>query len=83
MSVLSVFTALLEAKAAGKIAGLLVSKTVAGATVASVAGIIPFITPALQGDPAAIGNLVLIIGGWLFALYGRWRAGKVEFLPGG
>ena len=81
MSVLSVFTALLKAKAAGEMVGLLVSKTVAGATVASVAGIIPFITPALQGDPAAIGNLVIIIGGWLFALYGRWRAGNI--LPEG
>lgn len=62
---------LLAKKAAGHIMGLLASKTAGSATVGTGAGIAALIGPALGGDNAAIGAIVVMILGWLGTLIGR------------
>lgn len=72
----AIILALLKQKAAGKVLGLLVSKTQLGASAGATGGLMAALPGALAGEPAAIGAVVLIIGGWLGALYGRWKAAK-------
>lgn len=67
---------LLAAKADGKIQGLLVSKTVAAATVGNLALLWPLIPRVLAKDPEAIGNAVLIILTYLGVLYGRYKVNR-------
>lgn len=72
----AILWSLVEKKAAGELLGLLVSKTQWGASTATVTALWTVLPQALQGDAEAIGQTVLIIGGWLMALYGRVKAGK-------
>ncbi len=72
----SAITSLIAKKAAGKIAGLLVSKTQVGASAAGIGGLWAVLPGALASDPEAIGQAVLIVIGWATALYGRMKAGK-------
>ena len=72
----AIIIALLKQKALGSIVGLLASKTQYGASAATVTGLWAILPRALEGNPDAIGQIVLIVGGWLLALYGRLRAGK-------
>ena len=65
---------LVAAKLDGQVVGLLASKTQWGATTASLAGLWPLVPGIAAKDPAAIGNAVLIVVGWLVALYGRLKA---------
>ena len=55
------------------------SKTKLGAHIAlggAFWAILPeLIGPALGGDPAAIGKIVLLAGGWLMSLWGRGNKG--------
>lgn len=55
------------------------SKTKVGANVAMAGGIwsvLPeLISQAVAGDSTAIGQIVLLVGGWLVALWGRGREG--------
>jgi len=70
----TIIASLVAKKAAGHVLGLLVSKTQIGASTGAAGGLIAALPDALNGDPSAIGAVVLIIFGWLGALYGRWRA---------
>ena len=70
----TVVTSLLAKKAAGHVAGLLVSKTQYGASAAGLGGLWAVLPGVLAREPEAIGTAVLIIGGWLMALYGRMKA---------
>ena len=74
--IMSVVTTLLEKKAAGHVLGLLVSKTQLGISAASVTGLVAVLPQAMSGDPTAIGQVVLIVLGWIGALYGRLMAKK-------
>ncbi len=65
---------LLAAKFAGKASGLLVSKTQWGASTAGLAGLSYLLPGILEKDPQAIGTAVVIVVGWLVALWGRLRA---------
>lgn len=69
----AIILGLLKQKAAGKIIGMLVSKTVGAATVGTGAGIAALIGPALAGDNAAIGAIVVIVLGWIGTLVGRLK----------
>jgi len=55
------------------------SKTKVGANIAiggAAWAVIPeLLGPALGGDPTAIGKLILLVGGWLMALWGRGSKG--------
>lgn len=70
----AILLALLKKKAAGEVLGLLVSKTAGGATTAAVAGLWAVLPRALEKDPEAIGQVALILFGWLMALIGRLKA---------
>jgi len=70
----TIIASLIAKKAAGHVIGLLASKTQIGATTGAAGGLIVALPGALNGDPNAIGAVVLIVIGWLGALYGRWRA---------
>ncbi len=72
----AIIMALLKQKAMGSIVGLLASKTQYGASAATVTGLWAVLPRALAGEPEAVGQAVLMVGGWLVALYGRLRAGK-------
>ena len=72
----AIITSLLAKKAAGHIAGMLVSKAQWGATGIAGSGLWTILPKVLEGDNEAIGQLVMLIGSYLLALYGRWRAGK-------
>ena len=67
----AIITALLNAKEAGQVVGLLASKTAGGVTLAGLAGLWPLLPGVLAKDPTAIGNAVVIVAGWIIALYGR------------
>lgn len=72
----AIIMALLKQKAMGSIVGLLASKTQYGASAATVTGLWAILPRALEGNPDAIGQAVIIVVGWLVALYGRLRAGR-------
>ena len=72
----TIIAGLVAQKAAGQVMGLIASKTQWGATTAAGAGIWAILPRVIDKDPEAIGQLVLILFGWLTALYGRWKAGK-------
>ncbi len=70
----AILASLLKQKATGQIMGLLVSKTQLGATLGGGAALWAVLPRALESDPEAVGQVVLIMLGWLGALYGRWKA---------
>lgn len=67
-------TSLLAKKAAGHIAGMVLSKTMLGVTGVAGGAIWQEIPAALAGDPEAVGKITLFIIGWIFTLYGRLKA---------
>ncbi len=67
-------TSLLAKKAAGHIAGMVLSKTMVGATGVAGGAIWSEIPAALEGDPEAVGKVTLYVIGWLYTLYGRLKA---------
>ncbi len=71
---MGIIAALLQKKAAGELLGLLASKTQWGASTVGVTALFAVLPQALEKDPTAIGQVVLIIGGWLMALMGRLKA---------
>ncbi len=72
----TIITELIAKKVAGEAIGLLASKTQWGATSITGAALWAAVPRALNGDPEAVGQVVLAVVGWLLALYGRWKAGK-------
>ncbi len=70
----AIIVSLLKQKAAGQVLGLLVSKTAGGATLVGFTALWAVLPRALESDPEAVGQVVLIMLGWLGALYGRWKA---------
>ena len=66
-----IVASLLAAKADGQPIGLLASKTQWGATTGSLTGLCALLPRIAAKDPEAIGLAVLIVGAWLFTLYGR------------
>ena len=70
----AIILGLLKQKAAGKLAGMIVSKTMGAATAGSVAGIVAALPAALEGDETAIGAIVVIVFGWFGTLVGRLKA---------
>lgn len=73
----SLIVTLLKQKAAGKLVGLLASKTQYGATATALGGLMAVLPRALENDPEAVGQAALIIFGWLTVMYGRLKA-KLE-----
>ena len=73
---MGIIESLLAAKFAGKVSGLLVSKTQLGASLGSSAGLYALLPGILEKDPEAIGTAVVIVIGWLVAMWGRLRANK-------
>ncbi len=65
---------LVKHKLEGKVVGLLASKTQWGATSIAGASIWTSLPGALEGDPEAVGVVVITVFGWLVALYGRLKA---------
>jgi len=65
---------LLAHKEAGKLLGLLVSKTQYGATTTAVGGLWAVLPRAIEGDPEAVGQVTLIVIGWLGVMSGRLKA---------
>ena len=70
----SAYQALQLAKARGGVSGLLVSKTAWGASALALPEALTLIGPAVGGDPAAIGKLVLFLVAYAVTLFGRWSA---------
>lgn len=70
----AIILSLLQKKAAGQVLGLLASKTQWGASTGALGGLWAVLPRALEKDPEAIGQVVMIVAGWLGALYGRWKA---------
>ena len=70
----TIILGLLKQKAAGKLIGMVASKTVGSATAGSVAGIVAALPAALGGDKTAIGAIVVIVLGWFGTLIGRLKA---------
>ena len=70
----AILISLLKQKAAGKFTGLLVSKTGWGVSFAAAGGLWAVLPRALEGDPEAVGQVTLIVLGWLGTLYGRLKA---------
>ena len=70
----AIILALLKQKAAGKVLGLLASKTQWGASTGALGGLWAVLPSALEGKPDAVGQVAMIVLGWLGALYGRWKA---------
>ena len=71
----TIITGLISKQAGG------VSMTRVGAHAGVAAGILASLGPALNGDPASIGLLVLAVGSWLITLIGRSRADKRATTP--
>lgn len=69
----AIITTLLAKKAAGHIAGMVLSKTMVGVTGVAGGAIWEQIPGALAGDPEAVGKVTLYVLGWLFTLYGRLK----------
>ena len=67
-------TTLLAKKAAGHLVGMVLSKTMVGATGLAGGAIWQEIPGALAGDAEAVGKITLYVLGWLFTLYGRVKA---------
>ena len=65
---------LIKQKIAGKLAGLLVSKTQWGASAIAGASIWASLPLALAGNAEAVGIVTITVFGWLMALYGRLKA---------
>ncbi len=75
MSVIAnIFAALVAKKAEGAIVGLLSSKTMAGVTAGAGATIWAILPRVLEKDPEAIGQLVLMVIGYILAAIGRLKA---------
>ncbi len=72
----SLIASLIAKKAAGHVLGLFASKTQWGATGIAGSALWTILPRVLEGDNEAIGQLVMLIGSYLLALYGRMRAGK-------
>ena len=70
----SLIASLVAKKAAGEVVGLLASKTQMGASAGALGGLWAVLPGVLVGEPDAIGQLALIVIGWIGALYGRWKA---------
>jgi len=70
----AIIAGLIKQKIAGKLAGLLVSKTQWGASSIAGASIWQSLPKALEGDPEAIGIVAITVFGWLTALWGRLKA---------
>lgn len=70
----AIIAGLIKQKVAGKIMGLLASKTQWGASSVAGASIWASLPKALEGDPEAIGIVAITVFGWLYALYGRLKA---------
>lgn len=66
-------TTLLAKKAAGHIAGMVLSKTMVGATGLAGSAIWSEIPAALEGDPTAMGKITFWVASWLYTLYGRMK----------
>ena len=64
---------LIKQKIAGKVVGLLASKTQWGVSSVTIVALSESLPAALAGDDAAIGRVVVAVGGWLLALYGRLK----------
>ena len=69
----ALITSLLAKKAAGHIAGMVLSKTMVGATGLAGGAIWQEIPAALEGDPEAVGKITLFVIGWIYTLYGRMK----------
>ena len=65
---------LVQKKVAGELVGLLASKTQWGASSVAMGGLWAALPGALAGEPEAVGQVVLIVFGWLGALWGRLKA---------
>lgn len=70
----ALIVSLLKQKEAGRIFGLLVSKTAFGTTGVALTALWAVLPRALEKDPEAVGQVALIVAGWLGALYGRLKA---------
>ena len=58
----------------GTVVGERLSKTKLGANTLGGAALWAILPGVFEGDPAAIGQVVLLAVGWITALYGRWTA---------
>ena len=59
---------------AGRLADERISLTKAGANVAGAGALWAILPQVAEGNPAAIGQFVLLLLGWVGVLLGRWRA---------
>ena len=59
------FISLLKQKEAGRIFGLLVSKTAFGTTGVALTALWAVLPRALEKDPEAVGQVALIVAGWV------------------
>lgn len=73
-AITGIVTALVKKKIAGEVVGLLASKTQWGASSVAAGGIWASLPGALNKDPEAIGQIALIVLGWLATLWGRLTA---------
>lgn len=69
-----IIAALIKQKIAGKLIGLLASKTQWGVTTVAGSALWGALPGAIEGDPEAVGQVVMTGLGWLGAMYGRLKA---------
>jgi len=77
----AILNALITTASKDAIAGVAkkrISKTKMGTQVAGIAGAYALLPLALNGDETAIGALVVMVIGWVMALWGRWKADQPD-----
>jgi len=58
----------------GRVVGERFSKTKVGANAVGLTALWAILPGVFEGDPAAVGQVVILAVGWVTTLYGRWKA---------